>query len=99
INKGFETDAIQNFFADTKQDNCLVITTGAHKGFDNPQAKWAHEKGIIVLSQGQALSLFMDGEIIGHDGQKAIAVAGSHGKTTISSLLATTLKAMGLEPS
>ncbi|MDO8269261.1 MAG: Mur ligase family protein [Candidatus Levybacteria bacterium] len=74
------------------------MKTGAHKGFDNPQVKWAKENGIAYLSQGQALAIFMEGEIIGKS-FKSIAVAGSHGKTTISSLLATTLKAMGLDPS
>jgi UDP-N-acetylmuramate--alanine ligase len=78
---------------------CLVITTGAHKGFDNPQVLFAKEKNITVLTQGQALAHFMSGALLGGKDLQAIAVAGSHGKTTVSSLLATTMKALGLEPS
>ncbi len=96
---GFDDKDIDGFFRETKSENCLVVTTGAHKGFDNPQVKFAKEKGITVLTQGQALAGMMSGELLGKEGMQSIAVAGSHGKTTISSLLATTMKAIGLEPS
>jgi UDP-N-acetylmuramate--alanine ligase len=96
---GFEVEAVQDFFKETDIKNCLVITTGAHKGFNNPQVVWCRERGITILTQGQALALFMQGEMLGKKDMEAISVAGSHGKTTISSLLATTLKALGLEPS
>lgn len=99
INTGFEIDVIQDFFKETPKEYCLIITTGAHKGFDNQQVKWGTDREIMVLTQGQALALFMDGEMLGRENIEAISIAGSHGKTTISSLLATTLKAMGLEPS
>lgn len=98
IFEGFETHAIQEFFGESAKTMCLVITTGAHKGFDNPQVIWAKEKNIPVLTQGQALSIFMDGEIF-QKRFKGIAIAGSHGKTTISSLLATTLMSLDLDPS
>jgi UDP-N-acetylmuramate--alanine ligase len=98
IFEGFETHAIQEFFGESAKTMCLVITTGAHKGFDNSQVIWAKEKNIPVLTQGQALSIFMDGEIF-QKRFKGIAIAGSHGKTTISSLLATTLMSLDLDPS
>lgn len=99
ITSGFEINDIKHFFDSVSSSEGLVITTGAHKGFDNPQVKWASEKGISVLTQGQALAVFMEGTILGKENIESIAVAGSHGKTTISSLLATSLKALGLEPS
>lgn len=97
IDVNFDEKAVSSFFDGTPKNCCLLVTTGAHKGFDNPQAVWAKANGIKVLSQGQALALFMDGEIFERD-FKSIAVAGSHGKTTISSLLATTMKGYGLDP-
>lgn len=98
VDKGFEEKSISNFFEGVDVPESLVVTTGAHKGFDNPQVIWAKEKGINVITQGQALSLFMEGEVLGRDGFDGIAVAGSHGKTTISSMLAVVLDSLGLEP-
>lgn len=96
IFKGFSESDISQFFKGKDIDKCLVITTGAHKGFDNELVKWAKDKGIKILSQGQALGLFMEGDIFDRD-FRGIAVAGSHGKTTISSLLASTLTYLGDE--
>lgn len=98
MDTGFEVGTISSFFDGINKENSLVITTGAHKGFDNPQVVWAKANGIAVLTQGQALATFMDGKIFEKD-FKTVAVAGSHGKTTIAALLATTLKACGLDPS
>ncbi len=95
---GFNQNDILDFFGNNEKQECLVITTGAHKGFDNPQVIWAKENGFTVITQGQALAIFMSGEIFDRS-TKGIAIAGSHGKTTISSLLATTMKALGVEPS
>lgn len=96
IYKGFRENDIAEFFKEKDINKCLVVTTGAHKGFDNPIAKYAMNIGVEVLSQGQALGLFMDGNLFGRD-FRGIAVAGSHGKTTISSLLASTLTYLGDE--
>lgn len=98
IFEGFLISDIKLFFGDRDRDECLVITTGAHKGFSNPQALWAKENGISVISQGQALGIFMDGEVFkrNFDG---VSVAGSHGKTTITALLATSLFALEQYPS
>ena len=95
---GFKEEDIQSFFKDCGVENALVVTTGAHKGFDNPQVKFALSRKIPVLSQGQALAQMMEGEIIDRT-VKGVSIAGSHGKTTITALLATTAKAMGLDPS
>lgn len=97
VNVGFEIETIRQFFAGKNKEECLVIATGAHKGFDNPQCLWAKENGYDIRSQGQALGQFMDGDIFDRD-FKGIAVAASHGKTTISSLLATTLSFLSQDP-
>src|SRR5687767_5421801 len=41
----------------------LVITTGAHNGFDNPEVVTAKTKKIPVITQGEAVGLFMKGTI------------------------------------
>lgn len=98
IFSGFDPSSIQSFFSDTSKALCLVVTTGAHRGYDNPQVVWANENKLAVLTQGQALSVFMKGDLFDKTMQ-GIAVAGSHGKTTISSLLAVTMSSLDLDPS
>lgn len=76
----------------------LVITTGAHGGYENPEVRFAREKGIKVISMAEAVGQVMSGELLGHK-QKGISVAGTHGKTTTSAIIATLLKLNGLDPS
>lgn len=80
-------------------DSDLVITTGAHGGFDNIEVKFAKEKGIQVITQGEAVGLFMQGEILSRNDLQGISVAGSHGKTTTTAMIATVLNKAGLDPS
>lgn len=80
------------------QDPDLVITTGAHGGFDNEEVKSAREKGIVVMTQGEAVGVFMKGDLFGRKFE-GISVAGSHGKTTTTALIASILKENGLDPS
>jgi UDP-N-acetylmuramate--alanine ligase len=75
----------------------LVITTGAHGGYDNPEVKAAKEKGIPVMTKGEAVGAFMEGNILGTS-YLGISVAGSHGKTTTAAMLATILKTAGKDP-
>jgi UDP-N-acetylmuramate--alanine ligase len=75
----------------------LVITTGAHGGFSNPQVIEAKNRGIPVLTKGQAVGAFMKGELL-HRQFEGIAIAGTHGKTTTSAMAATLLQAAGLDP-
>ncbi|KKR02937.1 MAG: UDP-N-acetylmuramate-L-alanine ligase [Microgenomates group bacterium GW2011_GWC1_39_12] len=87
ISEGFSVNTID------KQKNLdLVIYTGAHGGKDNIEVMTAAEKGIPVMSHGQALGMVMDGN-------RKISVAGSHGKTTTSAMLATIFSKAGLDPS
>lgn len=77
----------------------LVITTGAHGGFDNPEVEFARKQGIDIWTQGQAVGEFMKGKILGRKAFTGISVAGSHGKTTTSAMLATVLKHARCDPS
>ncbi len=76
----------------------LVIATAAHGGSENPEVLKAKEFGINVLNQGQALGVFQKGDIFGKK-LKGISVAGSHGKTTTTAMVATIFESAGLNPS
>ncbi len=70
----------------------LVIYTGAHQGIHNLEVAAAIKQSIPVVSHGEALGCFMNG-------MSAISVAGSHGKTTASAMIATIMKVAGADPS
>jgi len=75
----------------------LVITTGAHGGFDNIEVQTAKVKNIPVMSAGEATGEFMKGDLF----KKkfiGISVAGTHGKTTTTAMIATILKENRLDP-
>jgi len=76
----------------------LVITTGAHGGFDNLEVQEAKTKKIPVMTQGEAVGEFMKGAIFGKK-LKGISVTGTHGKTTTTAMLATILTENSLDPS
>ncbi|NOZ01263.1 MAG: UDP-N-acetylmuramate:L-alanyl-gamma-D-glutamyl-meso-diaminopimelate ligase [Deltaproteobacteria bacterium] len=59
----------------------------------NPEATALLKSSIPYLSMPQALSRFFLG------GRTSLVVAGTHGKTTVSSLLAHLLNAQGMDPS
>ena len=58
----------------------------------NPELSHAVERSIPILTRAQALALLMQGS-------KSIAVAGTHGKTTTSSMMTVALQACGADPS
>jgi len=76
----------------------LVITTGAHGGFSNIEVLEAKRKKIKVITQGEAVGVFMNGEIFGRK-FTGISVTGTHGKTTTTAMIATILKFNGKDPS
>ena len=84
--EGFDASHIKK----TKPD--LVIFTGAHEGKENIEVKKAVSIGIPVLPHGKAL-----GEVMA--GKRQISVAGSHGKTTTTAMIATIIASVGLDPS
>jgi UDP-N-acetylmuramate--alanine ligase len=58
----------------------------------NPEILKAQELGIVKLSRAQALAVLMSEST-------SVAVAGTHGKTTTTSMLTVALQAAGLDPS
>jgi len=86
------------FHRDHVEDCDLVITTGAHGGFDNVEVIAAKQKGIPVWTQGEAVGKFMAGEIFKRTFE-SVSVAGCHGKTTTTAMIATILKENKLDPS
>jgi UDP-N-acetylmuramate--alanine ligase len=83
---GFSEKHIQDYRPDA------VIYTGAHSGRANIEVVAAQNLDIPVMSHGEALGVAMAGK-------RQISIAGSHGKTTASAMIATTLVAAGLDPS
>lgn len=59
---------------------------------DNPEVLEIRKRGIPMLSMPQAIRQYL------LTGRESIVVAGTHGKTTTSSLMAHTLRAAGLSP-
>ena len=68
----------------------LVVVSSAIPA-DNPEAAAARAKGIPVVKRDWMLGRMMEGRF-------GIAVAGSHGKTTITALIALSLTEAGLDP-
>lgn len=91
-------EPIEGFDKSNVGDVDLVISTGAHGGMENPEVLAAKEKGIPVLLQGEALGKFQDGEIFDKK-FTGVSVAGSHGKTTTTAIIATILSENNLDPS
>jgi UDP-N-acetylmuramate--alanine ligase len=58
----------------------------------NPEVRAAHERGIPVARRAEVLAAICAG-------RRSLAVAGTHGKTTTSSMLALVLVEAGLRPS
>ncbi|MCX5530603.1 UDP-N-acetylmuramate--L-alanine ligase [Streptomyces sp. NBC_00006] len=69
---------------------CVVVSSAIRE--DNPELARAKELGVPVVHRSDALASLMDG-------LRPIAVAGTHGKTTTTSMLAVSLKSLGLNPS
>ncbi|MGX1366709.1 UDP-N-acetylmuramate--alanine ligase [Streptomyces canus] len=69
---------------------CVVVSSAIRA--DNPELARAAELGIPVVHRSDALASLMDG-------LRPIAVAGTHGKTTTTSMLAVSLSELGLQPS
>ncbi|MFJ3951855.1 UDP-N-acetylmuramate--L-alanine ligase [Streptomyces libani] len=72
-------------------DATSVVVSSAIRP-DNPELAAAHERGIPVVHRSDALASLMDAT-------RPVAVAGTHGKTTTTSMLAVSLGALGLKPS
>ncbi|CAM5506926.1 UDP-N-acetylmuramate--L-alanine ligase [Streptomyces fumanus] len=70
--------------------SCVVVSSAIRA--DNPELARAAELGVPVVHRSDALAALMDG-------LRPLAVAGTHGKTTTTSMLAVSLAELGLDPS
>ncbi|RKN38337.1 UDP-N-acetylmuramate--L-alanine ligase [Streptomyces hoynatensis] len=70
--------------------SCVVVSSAIRP--DNPELTEAARRGIPTVHRAAALAALMEG-------RRAIAVAGTHGKTTTTSMLAVALTELGLAPS
>ena len=68
----------------------VVVSTAIRA--DNPELVAAHERGLRVIPRASALASVMHG-------RRSVAVAGTHGKTTTTSLLTVALQHAGTDPS
>jgi UDP-N-acetylmuramate--alanine ligase len=68
----------------------LVVTSAARD--TNPELVEARRRGLLVLHRSQALAALLCG-------RRAVAVAGTHGKTTTTSMLTVALRRAGADPS
>lgn len=70
--------------------DCVIRTAAAHN--DNPEIMAARSKGIPLFERAQAWGAIMQAY------ENAVCVAGTHGKTTATSMLAHILMAAELDP-
>lgn len=82
VHVGFDAEHVSD--ADT-----LVVSSVIQPG--NPELDEAIRRGLPVLHRSQALAALMRGRV-------GVTVAGTHGKTTTSSMIAVMLRHAGLEP-
>ena len=75
----------------------LVVTTGAHGGFENVEVVSAKENGVRVVTFAEAVGMVMNGTLLKRK-LKGISIAGTHGKTTTTAMIATILSANDLDP-
>jgi UDP-N-acetylmuramate--alanine ligase len=67
----------------------IVVSSAIN--YDNPEIQAAQELGIPVVHRAQMLGCIMKG-------RTGIAISGTHGKTTTSSMMAHLLESAGLDP-
>jgi len=68
----------------------VVVSTAVRE--DNPEVVAARELGLLLLPRSAALEAVMQGRVV-------VAIAGTHGKTTTTSLLTVALQHCGADPS
>lgn len=90
---GMGISARMGYSADNLQPRPDLVVVGNVITRQNPEAVALAEAGIPYVSFPQALSHFFISD------KASLVVAGTHGKTTTSSLLATILHGAGLSPS
>jgi len=74
------------------QPDVSVVVVSAAIREDNPELREARRRGVTVLKYAQMLGMLMAQ-------RTGLAIAGTHGKSTTTAMLAYTLKQQGLDPS
>tara|TARA_R110002012_G_scaffold62074_5_gene163055 strand:+ start:9531 stop:11000 length:1470 start_codon:yes stop_codon:yes gene_type:complete len=77
--------------AEANVENADVVVVSSAIDNTNPEIRWAHEHRVPVVRRAEMLAELMRF-------RHGIAVAGTHGKTTTTSLTATLLAEGGLDP-
>jgi UDP-N-acetylmuramate--alanine ligase len=72
-------------------ENAQVVVYSSAIGLDNPECKEAKDTGLPVIPRAEMLAELMRMK-------HSIAIAGTHGKTTTTSMLATILEVADLDP-
>jgi len=72
-------------------DDADVVVISSAVGGENPEVAFAHEHGIPVIPRAEMLAELMRMKF-------GVAVAGSHGKTTTTSMISTVLGSAGFDP-
>ena len=70
----------------------VLVYTAAHQGQFNPLVTAARDRGILTLSQAEALSLF-------HNQKQGVSVCGVGGKSTVSAMVTWIMEKIGWLPS
>ena len=78
--------------AASHQKSADVIVVSSAISEANPELKAATERGAKIMPRAEALALVMQGK-------RSVAVAGTHGKTTTTSMLTVALQRAGFDPS
>lgn len=81
----------ENIYGTGKDDGPDVVVVSTAILDNNAELQAARERGLRIVHRAQMLAYL--GQNL-----KALAVAGTHGKTTTSSMLASVLDAMGVDP-
>ena len=82
--------AIGHSEGNVPQRGVLVVSSAIAEG--NPELIAARARGLVVLLRAQALAIIMSQK-------RAIAIAGTHGKTTTTSMATVALQRCGADPS
>ncbi|MDQ3963050.1 MAG: UDP-N-acetylmuramate--L-alanine ligase [Actinomycetota bacterium] len=77
---------------DTHVDGATTVVISAAISERNPEVTHARQLGLTVISRGAALAALLDAS------EKRLIVAGTHGKTTTTSMIVSILRAAEMDP-
>ncbi len=89
------------FFEGFRAENVVgadLVVVGNFSGPNNPETAFARDQKLKTLSLPEAFSLFFISPRHGGAGKTSLVVAGTHGKTTTTGLLAHVFQSAGEDP-